>query len=220
MIGRTVDREIERDLHPALCGFRRSSQSKSSSVPSDGSTSLCPPGFAANRLGHAGIARLAGHRIVPAFAIRVPDRMNRRKINHVESHRFRVIDPRQTIAKGRSSIGPAFGRARKKFIPGGGPRRRAIDNHARRRRILGGTGAIGVSRHQHFEFTRVRDGVDLLVLGRADSVRDRPEPRRIGRITRALSRRFEQRRAFERFARQIATPARIFPQTHAASRGT
>ena len=76
MIGRAVDREIERDLHPAARGFVCSSQAKSSSVPNDGSTSLWPPPFGqiemaiADRVGDARLARLAGDGVVASFSIR------------------------------------------------------------------------------------------------------------------------------------------------------
>ena len=138
MIGRTVDREIERDLHAAARGFRRLSQSKSSSVPNDGSTSLCARRLSlANRIRHARLARLTRDRIVAAFAIRVTDRMDRRKINHVETHRLARRRPAaKQSRKCRAAITSALGRARKKFIPRSSARCDAIDHHARRRRIL------------------------------------------------------------------------------------
>ena len=132
-------------------------------MPSAGSISLCPPDFTADRIGNPGLARLASDGIVAAFAIRVADRMNRREINDVETHRLRVIDPRQAIAKSRAAIAATLGRAREKFIPGGRSRLRSIDDHARRRRVLRRAGAIRISRHQHLELAGMRDRVDLSV---------------------------------------------------------
>ena len=84
--------------------------------------------------------------------------MDGREIDDVEAHRLGVVDPRQAIAKGRAAIAAALGRAREKI-------------HTRRRcarltrstvtrgggAVLRGAGAIGISRHQNFEFAGMRD---------------------------------------------------------------
>ena len=51
-----------------------------------------PARFTANRPGYARIAGLAGDQIIAALAVSMTNRMNRRKINHVEAHCFGVVD--------------------------------------------------------------------------------------------------------------------------------
>src|SRR5581483_8045001 len=89
-----------------------------------------------DRVRHAGFARLAFDRVVAAFAICHADRMYRRKIDHVETHRLRVFDARNTIAKSRTFVTAAFRRAWEKFIPGSKLRAFAIDIHARVRLVF------------------------------------------------------------------------------------
>ena len=84
--------------------------------------------------------------------------MDRREINDVEAHRFRIIDARKAIAKGRATIGPTLSGAREKFVPGGGASRDAIDDHTRRRGVLGRAVARRVGCHQDFEFAGMRRG--------------------------------------------------------------
>ena len=86
--------------------------------------------------------------------------MDGREIDDVETHRLGVVDPPEAIAKSRAAIGPAFGGAREKFIPGGGARRDAIDDHAGRRGVLGRAVVRGVGCHQNFQFAGVREPVD------------------------------------------------------------
>ena len=123
MIGRAVDREIERDLHSArrISFWSQSKSSERAELRLDVLVSAAVRAFlmtVADGVWNARFARLAGHGVVAAFAIREADRMDRREINHVESHRLRVIDSRQAIAKGRTPVAAALRRAREKFIPG------------------------------------------------------------------------------------------------------
>src|SRR6266513_3430070 len=116
MIGRAIDREIERNFHSAFAHlffepleiYQRSQcrldRLVSASLTSDGPW-------------HARIARLARDGVVPTLAVGVTNGMNRRKINDVETHCFCIVNSRQTIAESRSAIATAFCRARKKFIP-------------------------------------------------------------------------------------------------------
>src|ERR1051326_2310285 len=109
MIGRAIDCEIQRNLHSAFahlflqpikvlkCAERRLD-------------CLVSAGLAADRPWHARVARLAGDRVVSAFAIGVTDRMNRRKINEIKPHRLCIRHPRQTFAGRRPAIPPALPR--------------------------------------------------------------------------------------------------------------
>ena len=202
MIGRTIDCEIQRDFHPAFadlflqpieisqCAERRLDRFVSA-------------GFAADRPRHTGIARFAGDRIVPAFAIGVPDGMNRWKINHVESHRLRVVHARQTIAESRSAIGAAFRRARKKFIPRAEQRRRTIHYHSRRWIVLRRVGAIRICRHQHLQLARLRDRVNFRVRAVGDLLGKFTQARGVRFVARPLGRAFYDGCAFQGFTSQI-----------------
>ena len=108
MVRRTVDREVERNLHSAAADFvfEPGKIFKGAERRLD---RLVSAKFASDRVGHAGLVRFARHGIVAAFSIRVSDGMDRREINHVEPHRFRRFDARQAIAKRRTAIRKAFG---------------------------------------------------------------------------------------------------------------
>src|SRR5207302_10850732 len=77
MIGRAIDGEIERNLHPAFAHLflqpikigQRSERRLDR---------LMPTGFAADRPRHPWITRLAGDRIVPPLAVGVTYGMDRR----------------------------------------------------------------------------------------------------------------------------------------------
>src|ERR1700730_16683264 len=128
--------------------------------------------FAADRPRHTRLARLARDRIIAPLPVSVADGMDRRKINDIESHRVGLVDRGQTVAKSRSAIAATFGRAREEFIPSRHLRGGTIDNHARRRRILGGAGALRIGRHQYLEFARMRDLVYLRIVARANFLRE------------------------------------------------
>ncbi len=66
---------------------------------------------------HAGFAGLAGHRVVAAFARGDADGMDRRKIDHVEAHRLRVVDAREAIAEGRAAVAAPLGGAGEELVP-------------------------------------------------------------------------------------------------------
>ena len=146
VVGRTIEREIERDLHPAFAHFalQRIEIFESAERQLD---CLMPAGFAPDCPRHAGIATLGDDRIIAALAIRMADGMDRREINHVKSHRFSLVKPRQTIAERRSATAASLGRTREKFIPRSELRRRTIDNHLSRGRVLCGRRAVRISGH-------------------------------------------------------------------------
>ena len=202
MVGRTIDREIERDLHSAFSHFALE-PIEIFERPQRGLHRFVTASFASDRPGHAGIAWFCSHGIVSPFAISMSDRMNRREINYVEAHRLRVINSGQTITKGRSAIAATFGRAWKKFIPGSDLRFFPFHDHAWRRRILCRPRTVGIGRHQHFELARVDNVINLRVISPANRFRQFAKSRRIVRDVSALSGRFDQGRAFQCFSGQI-----------------
>ena len=174
MIRGTIDREIERDLHSAFTHFAlepvKIFQRTKRRLDRFVTARLAP-----NCPRHTRISRVRGHRIVSPFAVRMSDRMNWWKINHVEPHPAGVIYPRQTLAERRSTVGTTFGRARKKFVPSGDLRFLALDDHSRRRRILRRPRAIRISRHQDFELTGTDDVTDLCVVGNSNAFGQFPQ---------------------------------------------
>ena len=164
MVRRTIDGEIERNLHSALSYFTLEPIEILQRTERRFDCFMTT-GFASDRPRHARIARLSSDEIVSPLAIGVADRMNRWKINHVEAHGPRVIDSRQTIAKCRSTIAATFGRARKKLVPSGDLCGLALHNHARRRHVLRRPRSVGISRHQNFEFSGMNNVIDLGVVG-------------------------------------------------------
>src|SRR4030088_2357143 len=88
-----------------------------------------PAKFASDRVRNPGIVRLARHRIVLALSFGESDRVNRRKIDYVESHRLGVIDARKAIPEFGTFTATAFGGSWKKFIPRGELCFRPIDRN-------------------------------------------------------------------------------------------
>ena len=99
MVRRAVDREVERDLHPSGADLSLE-PGEILERPQRRFDRLVPAKLTADGVRHSRFPRLGRDRVVSALSIRTADRVNRRKINHVESHRLRVVHPRQTIPKG------------------------------------------------------------------------------------------------------------------------
>src|SRR5207245_8912548 len=110
---------------------------------------------------HAVIIRLRDNRIVSSFAVSGTDGMNWREIDDVKSHCFGVLDPGQTIAQLGTALAATLGGTRKEFVPSRSPRFQTVDNNARRRSPLRGTGPIRIGRHQNLELARMHQLLDL-----------------------------------------------------------
>jgi hypothetical protein len=160
MIGRAIQRKIEGNFHSAFSHFFL----KPVEIGQRPERRLERPvsaRLAANRPWHTRIVRFAGERVVPSFAIRVTNGMNRRKINDVETHRLCIVDPRQTIAQSRTAIAAAFCRARKKFVPSPEQRRLSINNDLGSGGILRRVGAVRIGCHQHLQLRGLCDGINF-----------------------------------------------------------
>jgi hypothetical protein len=129
--------------------------------------------------------------------------MNRREVNHVETHRLRVIDSLETLSKCRAAIAATFRRAGKKFIPRGGAGGDAIDRDARRRVILRRAGTLRISRHQNFQLGKFRDAIDVGIFAGAHLVGELAQALRV-RAARAFRGGEKKRGAFEPLGRQVA----------------
>src|ERR1700741_955646 len=97
---------------------------------------LEPSKLTADRIRHAGIIRLSRDRIIFPFSFGEANRVDRREINDVESHRLSVIDPGKTISELRASIARALSGAREKLVPGCKQGFWSIDNDLDVRRVF------------------------------------------------------------------------------------
>ena len=169
VVGRAIDREVERDLQATLLDLadepveilERAEFRRDILVPS--AVDSLPT--VADRIGHTGLSGLAGRGIVAPLAVRFADRMDRRKINHIEPHRLGVIDAAEAIAEGRARVGLALGGTRKKFIPRRKGRPLTVHPHRMKRLGRCGNRAVGVDHHQRAKIRIVREGVGFVRIG-------------------------------------------------------
>ncbi len=128
----------------------RTKARKSASVPRSGWTASWPPSADADGPGRPGVARLGVERVVASLAVEAPDRVDRREVEHVETHRRDRGD-----ALGSGAEGAALDRAvlvqlgalgpREELVPGPDSRALALDQqlaglaerHQRRERAVG-----------------------------------------------------------------------------------
>ena len=130
MVGRALDGEIERDFHAVR---RRRPR------PAGGNRRACRARDARHRgrrlpsrsrRGCRDRPGSARKRIVAALAVGVPDRMDRREIEHVEAQRRDLRQPRDAIVEGAVPAGNAALAARHHLVPGAGARERPVGDRA------------------------------------------------------------------------------------------
>ena len=116
-------------------------RAKSSALPSSGLQRHVPARLAADGPGAARVGAPRGRRVVAALAVRQPDRVDGRQVEHVEAQlgelRQQLLDP-----------GEAAPRAREELVPG--PERGALGIHEDLEGLVGGRllGAIAGGRRQ------------------------------------------------------------------------
>ena len=192
MIRRAIQRKIQRDLHPSL--LRLSQQPHKIRLrPQRRLDRQMPPGRSPNRPRRSHIAQLCHQRVVLPLPMRHPDRMNRRKVNHIKPHRLRIIQPRHTIPKRRVLVRPSLRIAREKLIPRRKPRPLPLHlrlHHHRRRRLR----PIRKPIHQRLQLRRKQHFQQLLRRQRPQQLRAIPQLHRRILCTRSLRplRRFQQ----------------------------
>ena len=98
--------------------------------------------------GAAGVTRRRGQRIVPALAEAAADRMNRRQIQHIESHRPDVREPCFCVPEACAARRVAAAGSRKHFVPRAEPGALAIDGDLEDARVPRAA-AAAVVRGQH-----------------------------------------------------------------------
>ena len=124
VIGCALDREIEREFDPVSRGgvaqpaeiVKRAEGRMDRVVPTLG---------AADRVGTSRIIRSGMGRIVATLAVRPPDRVDRRKVEHVETHRADRRQAADHVVEGPMPPNVAGLRAGKQLVParepGGAP---------------------------------------------------------------------------------------------------
>ncbi|MCY1436080.1 hypothetical protein D9M71_521950 [compost metagenome] len=121
---------------------------------------LVPAFLATNRIGAARIIGTRRQRVVRAFAVAAPDRVDRREIQHIETHVLDHRQPRMHVIEGAMARRAVGDRAREQFIPAGELRQFALDIH----RVLRAQAQVGAMIDAGHEVgaTRVQKQCDLL----------------------------------------------------------
>ncbi len=119
VVGRGLDREVERDLEPGL-PRRGDERVEVLQRPELGMDRVVAALLAADRPRAAGIALRRGQRVVPALAVRLADRVDRRQVDDVEAELGQL---RQHLLHALEAA-PA---AREELVPGAEPRADALD---------------------------------------------------------------------------------------------
>ncbi len=132
VIGRALKGDVERNLDAEARAPVQAAGGSPPSVPSCGRISLWPPSAAPIAQGLPTSSGLGLERIVGALAVDAADRMDGRKVQHVESHLGQVRQPRLDVAKFAVTPGLRRGRTRKQFIPAAEAGALAIDQEIRR----------------------------------------------------------------------------------------
>ena len=189
MVGRTLHGEIERHFHiERLAGrdefaeiLQRAQLRMHRVVAAFGRT---------DRIGAAGIAIERGHRIVAALAIGLSDRVDRREIDDVKTHRPDIGKPRDAILEGAMLARRLALAARHHLVPGAGPRPRPVRDERKqlRPRQIGPQLAL---RHRVLQFVgEQRRGFaglqEILALAQDHGGGGRTAGLRLGQHARAL----------------------------------
>ncbi len=140
VVGRALDREVERDVDAEL-GGAGDEPLELLHRPELRVERVVAAVLAADRPGRAGVGRPRGERVVAALAVRVPDRVHRRQVEDVEAELGQVLEL-------GLDAGEAAPRAREELVPGaeGRPLAVAVDPQLGRR---GHLAAVVVGRRQH-----------------------------------------------------------------------
>ena len=127
MIGRALDREVERDLEAVR--VRRLDQPVEIVERAELRMERVVAALrAADRIGAAGIVRPGRQRVVAALAVLPADRVDRREVEHVEAHALDVGQAPDHVVEGAVPVRIAALRAREQLVPGGELGGRPVDH--------------------------------------------------------------------------------------------
>src|SRR5450631_1616169 len=133
MIGRTLNREVERDLHLQTLACRNEITEIRQRAQFRMHRIVAALG-GADGIGTSGIVVGGRDRIVAALSVGVTDGVDRGEIDHVESHRRDIRQARDAILEGAVLVRYATLAARHHLVPGTGPRQRPIRDQRKQRR--------------------------------------------------------------------------------------
>ena len=177
MVGRALDREIERDLQSQAPG----GQHEMIEIVETAERRLdrgMAASLAANRPRAAGTIGQRGQRVVGPLAMRMANRMYRRKINDVEAEVADCGQPAFGLPQRRGAPRDVSLRAREHLVPGAAARQWPVRHHLKQRLILGGAKALAQPRHQ---------AEQLLIRNNRDRIA------RLAKCAQALERRVNRR---------------------------
>ena len=203
VIGRRLERDVERDLE-ALPARRRDEPLEvldRAEPRLDGGVSSL---VRSDRPRTAGFPRLRRQRIIASFAGAPADRMNRRQVQHVESHRRDVRQARGRFVERRAARRVGARRSREHLVPRAIARALAFHGHAQRPFVSGRGAAVRGPRHRLHELFAERLG-DAFLLWTVGGER----VRRAGEDPIAAGRAADHRRAFEQLARDVLSRAEL-----------
>ena len=120
VVGRALDREVERELDARRSRPRATRASKSPSVPSSGCTASWPPSSAPIAHGLPGSPRPASSALFRPLRFVTPDRVDRRQVDDVEAELGQL---RQHLG----DAAEAAPRTREQLVPGAEARPLAFD---------------------------------------------------------------------------------------------
>ncbi len=147
MIGRAVDREVERELEAV--GVRRLDQAVEVIERAElGMERVVAAVRAADRVRAAGIVGGRRQRVVAALAVLPADRVDRGEVEHVEPHALDVGQAADHVVEGAVAGGIAARRAREHLVPGGELGGRPVDRDLELVAVARGVGAHARAPHQ------------------------------------------------------------------------
>ena len=133
-----------------------------------------------DRIGTARIVRRGDQRVVAAFAVDPPDRMDRRQVENVEIERRDRRQAADAVVEGRAPVRQRALAARKDLVPGAEARRRPVDAEFELATVNDLVGAVGDARHQMLhEGGKEQVGATAFIHRRA-ILEDAAQPSRVG----------------------------------------
>src|SRR4029453_7950376 len=130
VIGRALEREIERDLD-SVPVRRRDEPAKVVERSETRMDRGVPALFRPDRPRAAEVVRIRGERVVPALALRAADGMDRGQVQRVEAELGAVREPPLDVGEGPVPAGLVRGGAREELVPAREARTLAIDDDAK-----------------------------------------------------------------------------------------
>ena len=197
MVGRALDREIERHLDTE----RRGGADETAEIRKRAELRVDCAMAALRRTDRIGAARIAWLRngaVVLAFAVDPADRMDRHEIDDIETEPRDLGKARDAIVEAGALAGHLSLAAREHLVPGGKARRFAVDDDFELARIANRVDAHRIAPHQFAQLSGDHQLGASRGVAAVEAPQHLPDPRRIVRPGLAQHRR-DDRPAFDEF---------------------